>query len=49
MMYLNANNQYLNANNHIAYVFSIIAFMLSTLLIHNVYKEHQIATIGKSK
>jgi len=28
---------------YIAYAFSIIAFMLSASLIHNVYKGHQIA------
>jgi len=30
-------------NNYIAYSFSIIDFMLSTSLIHDVYKGHQIA------
>jgi len=34
---------YLYVNNPIAYAFSIIAFMLSTLLIHDVFKGHQIA------
>jgi len=34
---------YLYVNNYIAYAFSIIAFMLSTSLIHNIFKEHQIA------
>jgi len=34
---------YLYGNNYIAYAFSIIAFMLSTSLIHDVYKGHQIA------
>jgi len=34
---------YLYGNNYIAYAFSIIAFMLSTSLIHDAYKGHQIA------
>jgi len=34
--------------NHIAYTFSIVAFMLPTSLIHNIYKGHQISIIGKS-
>jgi len=34
---------YLYVNSYIAYAFSIIAFMLSTSLIHNVFKGHQIA------
>jgi len=34
---------YLHVNNHITYAFSIIAFMLSTSLIHNVFKWYQIA------
>jgi len=34
---------YLYANNYIACAFSIIAFILSNSLIHNVYKGHQIA------
>jgi len=34
---------YLNVNNYIAYAFSIIAFMLSTLLIHDVFKGPQLA------
>jgi len=32
---------YLYANNYIAYAVSIIAFMLSTSLIHDVFKGHQ--------
>jgi len=34
---------YLYVNSYIAYAFLIIAYMLSTLLIHDVYKGHQIA------
>jgi len=34
---------YLYANYYIIYAFSIVAFMLSTSLIHDIYKEHQIA------
>jgi len=34
---------YLYGYNYIAYAFSIIAFMLSASLIHDVYKGHQIA------
>jgi len=34
---------YLYVNNYIAYDFSIITFMLSTSVIHDVYKGHQIA------
>jgi len=34
---------YLYGNNYIAYAFSIITFLLSTPLIHDVYKGHQIA------
>jgi len=34
---------YLYVNNYITYAFSIVAFMLSTSLIHDVYKGHQIA------
>jgi len=34
---------YLYVNNYIAYAFSIIDFMLSTSLIHDVYKGHQLA------
>jgi len=34
---------YLYVNNYIAYTFPIIAFMLSTLLIQDVFKGHQIA------
>jgi len=34
---------YLYVNNHIAYTFSIIAFVLSTLLILDVFKGHQTA------
>jgi len=34
---------YLYANNYIAYAFSIIAFILSASLTHDVYKGHQIA------
>jgi len=34
---------YLYVNNYIAYVFSIIAFMLSTSLIRDVFKVYQIA------
>jgi len=34
---------YLYVNNYITYAFSITAFMLSTLLIHNIFKGHQIA------
>jgi len=33
---------YLYVNNYIAYAFLIIAFMLSTSLIHGVYKGHRI-------
>jgi len=33
----------LYVNNYIAYAFSITAFMLSTLLIRDVFKGHQIA------
>jgi len=36
---------YLYVNNYITYTFSIVAFMLSTSLIRDVYKGHQ---IGKS-
>jgi len=36
---------YLYGNNYIAYAFSIIAFMLSISLIHDVYKRHQVATM----
>jgi len=32
-------------NNYITYTFSIVDFMLSTSLIHDVYKGHQIAII----
>jgi len=35
--------KYLYVNNHIAYAFLVIAFMLSTLLIQDVSKGHQIA------
>jgi len=35
--------KYLYVNNYIAYPFSIIDFMLSTSLIHYVFKGHQIA------
>jgi len=38
---------YLYVNNYIAYAFSIAFFMLSTSLIHGVYKRHQI-TIRQS-
>jgi len=34
-------------NNYIAYALSIVAFMLSTSLIHDVYKGHQIAIIRR--
>jgi len=34
---------YVYVNNYIAYAFSIIVFMLSTSLIHDFYKGHQIA------
>jgi len=34
---------YLYGYNYIAYTFSIIAFMLSASLIHDIYKGHQIA------
>jgi len=34
---------YLYVNNYIAYAFSIIVSMLSTLLIHGIFKGHQIA------
>jgi len=34
---------YLHVNNYIACAFLIIAYMLSTLLIHGLYKGHQIA------
>jgi len=34
---------YLYVDNYIAYTFSIIAFMLSTSLIHDVFKGHQTA------
>jgi len=34
---------YLYVNNYITYAFSIVVFMLSTSLIHDVYKGHQIA------
>jgi len=33
---------YLYVNMYIAYAFSIIAFMRSTSLIHDIYKGHQI-------
>jgi len=36
---------YLYGNSYVAYAFSIIAFMLSTSLIHNAYKGHQIAIL----
>jgi len=34
---------YLYVNNYITYAFSMLTFMLSTSLIHDVYKGHQIA------
>jgi len=34
---------YLYVNDYITYGFSIVGFMLSTSLIHDVYKGHQIA------
>jgi len=34
---------YLYVNNYITYAFSIVAFMLSTSLIQDVYKGYQIA------
>jgi len=34
---------YLYVNNHITYTFSFVAFMLSTSLIHDIFKGHQIA------
>jgi len=33
----------LYVNNYITHAFSIIAFKLSTSLIHNIFKRHQIA------
>jgi len=33
---------YLYVNNYITYAFSIVAFMLSTSLAHDVYKGHLI-------
>jgi len=34
---------YLYVDNYITYAFSIVAFMLSASLIHDVYKWHQLA------
>jgi len=38
----------LYANNYNTHAFSIITFMLSTSLIHDIHKGHQIVIIGMS-